>query len=32
MVAATKKQTATQPTDTNECTLYTDAMQESTGY
>ena len=32
MVALTKKQTATQPADINECALYTDAMQESTGY
>jgi putative DNA primase/helicase len=32
MVAATEKQAATQPADTSEYTLYTDAMQASTGY
>jgi putative DNA primase/helicase len=32
MVAETKKQRATQPTETSECTFYTDAVQASSGY
>jgi putative DNA primase/helicase len=32
MVAQTKKQRATQPAETSECTFYTDAVQASSGY